>query len=79
VKALFASWATVGAAGNAPRYEVKRVVGEGNFILVHAKFSMGGADSVVYDLFRVENGKVAEHWDVIEAVPATAEHANTQF
>jgi predicted SnoaL-like aldol condensation-catalyzing enzyme len=31
--------------------------------------SFAGAATSFYDLFRVENGKIAEHWDTIEAIP----------
>ncbi len=56
------------------RYEVKRVIAEGPYVMLHMH-GMGGpnphGESVV-DIFRVENGKVVEHWDVMqEEVPTT--------
>lgn len=42
------------------------VLAEGDFVLVQSEGVMGGKDATFYDLFRVENGKVVEHWDVIE-------------
>lgn len=49
---------------------VHKVLGEGNFVLVVSEGHFGDAYNAFYDLFRVENGKIAEHWDVIEPIPA---------
>lgn len=57
----------------------KRVIGEGNFVVVHSERTVDGKSFAVFDLFRVEDGKVAEHWDVIEQVPATSENDNGMF
>src|SRR5574340_366091 len=48
---------------------VHKVVGEGNFVLVASEGTFGGAPVAYYDLFRVQDGKLAEHWDVIENIP----------
>ncbi len=48
--------------------KIHRVLGEGNFVLVVSEGSLGGKHSSFYDLFRVENSKIAEHWDVIETI-----------
>lgn len=42
------------------------VVGEGNFVLSISGGSFAGKSVSFYDLFRIENGKIAEHWDIIE-------------
>ena len=42
------------------------VLADGNFALATSEGSFAGKASTFYDLFRVENGKIAEHWDVIE-------------
>lgn len=44
------------------------IIAEGDFVFVQSEGVMGGKDAAFYDLFRVENGKVAEHWDVIETL-----------
>lgn len=48
--------------------KIHKVLGEGNFVLVVSEGHLGGVHSSFYDLFRVENGKIAEHWDTIEAI-----------
>ena len=50
--------------------KIHRVLGEGNFVLVVSEGYFGKDHDAFYDLFRVENGKIAEHWDVIEPIPA---------
>ncbi len=55
---------------------IHQVLGEGNFVLVVSEGSFGGQRSSFYDLFRVENGKVAEHWDTIETIPAKSAWQN---
>ena len=47
---------------------VHKVLGEGNFVLVVSEGTFAGQPTSYYDLFRVENGKIAEHWDVIETI-----------
>ena len=55
--------------GIVMKYEkIHKVLGEGNFVLVVSEGSLGGKHSSFYDLFRVENSKIAEHWDVIETI-----------
>lgn len=49
--------------------KVHKVLGEGNFVLVVSEGSFGGQPTSYYDLFRVENGHVAEHWDTMETIP----------
>jgi predicted SnoaL-like aldol condensation-catalyzing enzyme len=49
---------------------IHKVLGEGNFVLVVSEGKFGGKHTSFYDLFRVENGKIAEHWDTIETIPS---------
>lgn len=44
------------------------VLAEGNFVLTISEGLFAGKPTSFYDLFRVENGKIAEHWDVIETI-----------
>ena len=50
--------------------KIHKVLGEGNFVLVVSEGYFGESYNAFYDLFRVENGKIAEHWDVIEPIAA---------
>ncbi|HDV6328297.1 TPA: nuclear transport factor 2 family protein [Burkholderia cenocepacia] len=55
------------------RYEPGLVVAEGDYVSIHGRYVGWGPEPMVaVDIFRVENGKVAEHWDVMQQeVPAT--------
>jgi predicted SnoaL-like aldol condensation-catalyzing enzyme len=55
---------------------VHKILGEGNFVLVIAEGSFGDQPTAYYDLFRIENGKIVEHWDTLEAIPARSEWKN---
>ena len=69
-------------AGITMKYDrIHTVLGEGNFVLAVSEGHLGGRHSSFYDLFRVQQGKIAEHWDTIEAIPAQNEwkNANGKF
>lgn len=55
---------------------VHLVLGEGNFVLVVSEGSFAGQHTSFYDLFRVQNGKIAEHWDTLETIPAKEQWKN---
>lgn len=55
---------------------IHTVLGEGNFVLVVSEGHLAGKHSSFYDLFRVENGKIAEHWDTIEEIHAKTDWQN---
>ena len=44
------------------------VLAEGNFVLGVSEGTFGGTHTSYYDLWRIENGKIAEHWDVMETI-----------
>lgn len=57
--------------------ETPLCVAEGNFVATLSRVSYAGKDLCVADLFRLEEGRIVEHWDVIEPVPPKAEWANS--
>lgn len=74
---LGAALHAMAAQGVTLRYErIHQVLGEGDFVLVVSEGSLGGAPTSFYDLFRVESGKIAEHWDTIEPIPPRSEWQN---
>ena len=50
------------------RYENSLIMAEGNFLILHGRFTNVGQPAVwiVADIVRLENGRLAEHWDVIQ-------------
>ena len=53
--------------------KIDQVLGEGSFVLAVSEGTLAGEHSSFYDLFRVENGKIAEHWDTVETIPSREE------
>ncbi|MEF1304816.1 hypothetical protein QTO17_23355, partial [Vibrio owensii] len=52
------------------------IIGEGNFVLSVSEGQFMSQHVAFYDLFRVDNGKIVEHWDTIEAIPPKSEWKN---
>lgn len=59
--------------------KVHHVIAEGNFVFTLSEGEIGGKTHAIYDLFRVMDGKIVEHWDVVQAVPAKMAHNNGMF
>ena len=61
--------------------EIKRAVAEGDLVMlhVHSVREPGQRGRAIVDIFRLENGKIVEHWDVIQDVPEKAANNNTMF
>ena len=70
------------ASGKRIDYQrVHRVLAEGNFVLCVSEGRYGGAHAAFFDLFRLESGKVVEHWDTTEKIAPRSEwkNANGKF
>lgn len=68
--------------GITMRYDkIHKVLGEGDFVLVVSEGTYNEQPTSFYDLFRVENGKIAEHWDTLETIPpeTTWQNQNGKF
>ena len=74
---LGAALESLGKQGIAMIYDkVHQVLAQGNFVLAVSEGTFGGAPTAYYDLWRVENGKITEHWDVMETIAEKSTWAN---
>ena len=77
VPSLVAALQAMAQAGTPMTYtQLHTVLGEGNFVLAVSEGQMLGKLVAFYDLFRVANGKIVEHWDTIESIPVPADWKN---
>ena len=63
------------------RSEIKRVFADGDYVIVHvhAVREPGTRGNAIIDIFKLENGKVVEHWDVVQPIPEKAANDNGMF
>lgn len=62
-------------------HRVKRLLVDGDVVAahVHVIFHPGDAGFAVVDIFRIANGKIAEHWDVMQPITASTKNDNGRF
>lgn len=72
--------AAMAEAGQEMAYtETHLVVAEGNFVFAASEGTIGETTTAFFDLFRVKNGLVVEHWDTVSEIPADMSHDNGKF
>lgn len=61
--------------------DTKRMIAEGDLVVTHSHLTRHRDDrgQAVVDIFRLEDGKIVEHWDVIQEIPESAANSNTMF
>jgi len=61
--------------------EIKRALADGDMVIlhVHAVREPGERGVAIVDIFRLENGKIVEHWDVVQPIPEKAANTNSMF
>ncbi|AIW84305.1 hypothetical protein bwei_1652 [Bacillus mycoides] len=61
--------------------EIKRVVVEGDTVALHVHSRTNSEDKgvAIVDIFRIKDGKIVEHWDVIQEIPSETANDNTMF
>ena len=63
------------AAPDTLRYENQLIVAEGDYVIAHGRFSGNGRSAawIAADILRIENGRLVEHWDVLQDEATEAE------
>jgi predicted SnoaL-like aldol condensation-catalyzing enzyme len=61
--------------------EIKRLLCEGDLVTVHLHWwkDAGDPGSAVMDIFRLETGRIVEHWDVVQPIPGAPANQNSMF
>ncbi|OQV12924.1 hypothetical protein BV898_12845 [Hypsibius exemplaris] len=73
----YQAWEWYVLAPNVTYFEtIHKVLGEGDFVLVMSEGDYYGTATGFYDLFRLENGLIVEHWDTMQAIPPKADWKN---
>lgn len=64
-----------------PHWEILRTVAEGDLVFLHVRFSPaeGALPYAIADLFRISNGRIVEHWDVVSAPPKEQPNPHSRF
>lgn len=62
------------------RSEIKRIIAEGDYVVLHVHSRRTPIRQLaIIEIFRLENGKIAEHWDVVQEIPESSLNSNGMF
>jgi predicted SnoaL-like aldol condensation-catalyzing enzyme len=61
------------------KIDIQHLAADGNFVYIHTKSKRGNEIYSVIDIFRIENGKIVEHWDVMQEVPKESVNQHPMF
>ena len=61
------------------KIEFRHVVADGDIVILHSRYEMAGKEWRFIDIYRVEGGKLAEHWDAMMPMPETRANNNPMF
>jgi predicted SnoaL-like aldol condensation-catalyzing enzyme len=62
------------------RSEIKKVIAEGDYVVLHVHSQRTAQRQLaIIEIFRLENGKIVEHWDVVQEIPQTSSNDNGMF
>lgn len=61
------------------KVDIQHLGADGNLVYIHTKAKMGPKTVSVIDIFRIENGKIVEHWDVLQDVPIKSANPHPMF
>jgi predicted SnoaL-like aldol condensation-catalyzing enzyme len=62
------------------RSEIKKIIAEGDYVVLHVHSRRTPQRQLaIIEIFRLEDGKIAEHWDVIQEIPETSLNPNGMF
>ena len=61
------------------KIEFKHIAAEDDIVFLHSRYEMGGKEWRFIDIYRIENDKLAEHWDAMMPMPDQKAHNNPMF
>jgi predicted SnoaL-like aldol condensation-catalyzing enzyme len=62
-----------------PSVQIRRVLADGKLVVAHSEYQWGPKKLAVFDVFRVNDGKLVEHWDAIQEQPAQTANGQTML